>query len=66
MRIQYKANGQISEVRDSVGKALIARGLAKAAYQTRQVKPDEPEREISPRTGKPKRRYRRRDMTAED
>lgn len=66
MRIEYRANGQQRDVRDSVGEALIARKIARPVYQTRQVVADEPEEvEISPRTGKPKRRYKRRDMTAE-
>lgn len=85
MRIEYRANGQQREVRDSVGEALIARNLARPVYQTRQVVADaseveqirysddevcqpfkvEPAEDISPRTGKPKRKYKRRDMTAE-
>lgn len=66
MRIQYRANGMQRDVRDSVGEALIARNLARPVYQTRQVVADEPEEaEVSPRTGKRKRKYKRRDMTAE-
>lgn len=87
MRIEYRANGQQREVRDSVGEALIARKIARPVYQTRELKSD-PVRvvaseisaainaaedaaligaeEISPRTGKPKRRYKRRDMKAEE
>lgn len=62
------------EVRDSVGEVLIARNLATRVYQTRQlaakadpetVVAEEPV-EISQRTGKPKRKYKRRDMSAED
>jgi len=62
------------EVRDSVGEALIRRNLATRVYRTRQlaakaepetVESEEPV-EISPRTGKPKRKYKRRDMSAED
>jgi len=62
------------EVRDSVGEVLIARNLATRVYQTRQLAAKaEPEKvvaeepvEISQRTGKPKRKYKRRDMSAED
>jgi len=62
------------EVRDSVGEVLIARNLATRVYRTRHlVAKAEPETveaeepvEISPRTGKPKRKYKRRDMSAED
>lgn len=67
MQIEYVANGMKREVRDSVGAALIARKIARA-YETRQLTP-EPAIEadqISPRTGKPKRVYKRRDMQAED
>ena len=67
MRIQYRANGMQREVRDSVGEVLIDRKLATRVYLTRELVADEPEEvEISPRTGKPKRQYKRRDMAAED
>lgn len=61
MRIEYVANGSQREVRDSVGEALVARKIARPVYQTREVVAEE----VSERTGKPKRRYKRRDMTAE-
>lgn len=70
MLIEIK--GRLARVNDKLGRALIALGRAKAVqnYQTR-VMVAEPvveteEVEISERTGKPKRRYRRRDMQAED
>ena len=67
MLIQYRANGMQREVRDSVGEVLIRRNLATRVYRTRQLVADEPEEvEISPRTGKPKRKYKRRDMKAEE
>ena len=68
MRIEYVANGMKREVRDSVGAALIARKIARPVYETRQVVPEPAIEadEISPRTGKPKRVYKRRDMQAED
>ena len=70
MQIEYVANGSKREVSDAIGKVLIARKLARPVYQTRQVTPEvtpqeTPEVEVSPRTGKPKRQYKRRDMTAE-
>jgi hypothetical protein len=55
------------EVRESVGEVLIDRKLATRVYRTRELVGDEPEEvEISPRTGKPKRKYKRRDLAAED
>ena len=67
MRIEYVANKSQRTVPDEIGKVLIARKLARRVYETREVKAEEPapEVEISPRTGKPKRRYKRRDLTAE-
>lgn len=62
------------EVRDIVGEALVSRNIATRVYQTRHlsakaepetVEAEEPV-EISQRTGKPKRKYKRRDMSAED
>lgn len=64
MLIEYKANGMKRDVPEGIAKTLIARKLAKAVYLTRDMAAEEVE--ISERTGKPKRRYRRRDMTAED
>lgn len=69
MRIKYVANGMQRTVRDSVGKALIARRLARAVTETGHLEPEPPEAEsieISPRTGKPKRQYKRRDMRPEE
>jgi hypothetical protein len=71
MQIEYVANGSKREVSDAIGKVLIARKIARPVYQTRHVTPEvapevTPEVEISPRTGKPKRKYKRRDMSAED
>lgn len=68
MQIEYVANGMKREVLDSVGAALIARKIARPVYETRQITPEPAIQadEISPRTGKPKRVYKRRDMQAED
>jgi hypothetical protein len=82
MHIQYVANGSRRTVRDSVGRELVVRGIA------REMRSEEPSQEeqprvvavqsaakpakapndpnISPRTGKPKREYKRRDMRPED
>lgn len=64
MKIKYRANGSIREVRDSIGKALIANGIAQPVYQTRQMVAEAPKAkpEIAV-TAKPKRKYTRRDMT---
>ena len=84
MHIQYVANGSRRTVRDSVGRELVGRGIA------REMRSDEPSQDeqtqattvqstakpakpakapkdpnISPRTGKPKREYKRRDMRPE-
>lgn len=81
MRIEYVANGSRRTVRDSVGRELVVRGIA------REMRSDEPSQDeqtqvpkvqstakpakapkdpnISPRTGKPKREYKRRDMRPE-
>lgn len=60
MDIEFTKTGKRATVTDQVGNALIVRGLARKAIETREM-----ESEISPRTGKPKRQYRRRDMQAE-
>lgn len=76
MHIQYVANGSRRTVRDSVGRELVVRGIA------REMRSEEPSQvpsvqstakpakapkdpNISPRTGKPKREYKRRDMRPE-
>lgn len=65
MRIKYRANGLVRDVRDSIGKALIANGIAQA-YGTREIVP-EPQKVIEPAVVvKPKRKYTRRDMTSEE
>lgn len=56
MRVKYRANGMVREIPDNIARNLIARKIVVAVA----------EEEISPRTGKPKRQYKRRDMRAED
>lgn len=70
VEFEYK-NGKRLKMRDSYAKILERAGMgsvvqAAPTYQTRVVKPVEVDEEISPRTGKPKRKYKRRDMSAED
>lgn len=66
-----KNRSKVITVHEQVGRALIKQGkfvLATAELKAEpkvEVKPEEPEVEISPRTGLPKRTYRRRDMEAE-
>jgi hypothetical protein len=82
MHIQYVANGSRRIVRDSVGRELVGRGIArelrsesplqepatpapKVQSASKPAKaPKDPS--ISPRTGKPMREYKRRDMRPED
>lgn len=82
MEIQYRTTGHKRRVADSIGTLLVARRIAREVhapsqvYATRQIAAEDPAEEltidgptadeISPRTGKPKRKYKRRDMTAED
>lgn len=81
MQIQYVANGSRRTVRDSVGRELVGRGIARE-MRSEQSSQDEQapapavqiagkpakapsDPNISPRTGKPKREYKRRDMRPE-
>jgi hypothetical protein len=65
MQIEYVVTRHSREVPDAIGEALIARKIARRV-ETRDMKAERvDELEISPRTGKPKRRYKRRDMQAE-
>lgn len=64
MQIKYVANGMKRDVRESVGRALIASKIARAVYETRVVEPETVEVAEVEQT-KPRRKYRRRDMVAE-
>lgn len=60
--------GMRKPVTEDEARVLVGAKVAK--YVTREIKP-EPDpiveaEEISPRTGKPKRKYERRDMKAKD
>jgi hypothetical protein len=59
--------GEVFELPDRASKVLIKLGKV-AEYQAKVIEPEpaKVEEEISPRTGLPKRQYRRRDMTAEE
>jgi hypothetical protein len=67
MLIEYRANRMQRNVRDSAARFLIANRIARAveSRQMRAEAGDTVAPEISPRTGLPKRQYRRRDMVAE-
>lgn len=65
MQIEYLTTKSKRDVPEAIGKELVRRKIAKAVYETRQLKP-EAAPEISERTGRPKRQYRRRDMQAEE
>ena len=81
MHIQYVANGSRRTVRDSVGRELVGRGIARemrsedlsqdeqtqatTVQSTSKPAKDPKDPNISPRTGKPKREYKRRDMRPE-
>lgn len=70
MQIMYRTTGHTRNVEESIGRRLVASRIADAVKPkvvTRVLKADEDEEvEISPRTGKPKRKYKRRDLRAED
>lgn len=65
--LEYKRDGSIREVAEPYAEILVKLKVA-TRYETRQMEPEKPAEqvEISERTGKPKRQYRRRDMKAED
>jgi hypothetical protein len=70
--MQIEIKGRTLRVKRKLGRALVTMGRARETrtYETRVEVPEpvpavEEEQEISERTGKPKRQYRRRDMQAE-
>lgn len=72
MLIEYVMTKHRRQVSDSIGRRLVKSRIAREVYETRALEPEgapqssEAEVEISQRTGKPKRTYRRRDLRAED
>jgi hypothetical protein len=71
MQIQYVTTRSLRTVKDAIGALLVKRGIARE-YQTRAMQPEAPavaaevvDDDVSPRTGKTKRKYKRRDMQAE-
>lgn len=71
VKVIYK--GRLRTIPKQEAKVLLALGLASSADEREAEQVVEqaatvieaPEVEISPRTGKPKRRYQRRDLTSE-
>lgn len=61
MLIEFTRTGKQAVIPDKTARALMTRDLVR---EVKARESDEPE--ISPRTGRPKRQYRRRDMQAED
>lgn len=55
--IEYTRGGKRKQIAERFVAPLESMGLVRRVV--------DPEVEISPRTGKPKRQYKRRDMTAE-
>lgn len=66
MRIQYRATGHHRNVDEGVGRMLVRNRIADPVLEDGQYMTASMDAEISPRTGKPKRKYRRRDMRAEN
>jgi hypothetical protein len=70
MQIEYLTTRHRRDVSDEVGALLVDRRIARRVYETREIQAEpvkvEEAPEISERTGKPKRKYKRRDMAAED
>ena len=65
MLVEMKLTGKVRDVTQAQADFIVKSKLG-SVYQARQVKAEPAGEEISPRTGKPKRQYRRRDMKAED
>lgn len=60
--IEYTKTGERREVAPIYADILEKAGAAHRVLETREMKAED----ISPRTGKQKRRYKRRDLRAED
>lgn len=61
MRIKYRVTKDECEVPDNIARNLIRARIADEVAESGDIVVSD----ISPRTGKPKRKYHRRDMTAE-
>lgn len=59
--------GEVFELPDKTARPFIKAGRIRAVMENAAIEPEvkQEEVEISPRTGQPKRTYRRRDMQAE-
>ena len=73
MLIEYKTTKHKREVDEATANHLVKAGIARHVYGTREMRVEpihsapvsDPKIKVSPRTGKPKRQYRRRDMQAQ-
>jgi hypothetical protein len=68
--IEYVRTGKRRDMKPVHAEVLQRIGVARAVYDTRATEPEagpsnDDGVEISERTGKPKRKYKRRDMVAE-
>lgn len=75
MKIQEIRTGKTVDVNEKLAAVIVARGrhryltatlVAERTSADASESLSDPEIDISPRTGKPKRRYKRRDMKAEE
>ena len=66
MLIQYRTTGHQRNVDDGVGRMLVRSRIADPVLEGGSVAVAMVDAEISPRTGKPKRKYKRRDLRADD
>lgn len=68
--VEYVKTGKRKQMKPVFADALVKVGavvvVQEAAAQVQTVTRDVVPEDISPRTGKPKRQYKRRDMRAED
>lgn len=62
IEVHSRKSGRVLRFKELTARALV--GTGKFDYMTAEIMSDDAE-EISPRTGKPKRVYKRRDMQAE-
>jgi len=68
--VEYVKIGKRKQMKPVFADALVRMGAAvvvqESVAQVQTVTRDVAAEDISPRTGKPKRKYKRRDMSAED
>lgn len=67
VQVKYVESGKVATMHHIHADILERIGVVRRAeVVTRDLKAEEDSVEISPRTGKPKRKYTRRDMKADD